>query len=102
MASGLVVHVGRDYTKVFKKIPSIMHEEAIEHLRCCPWATDGALVSLFGDGGLVMRRARKIADMDKPSGEEVLASAAAAETAVREVTEAGGCKCKGTQLCYRE
>ena len=100
MASGL-----RDYMEVFTQIPYVTHDEVIEHLRCCPGATDGALVNLFGDSGLAMRRARKIAELGKPSSEEVLASAAAAETAVREVTEeAGGCKCKckGTRLCYAE
>ena len=91
MASGFVSHVGRDYTKVFTEIPYIMHEEVIKHLRCCPGATDGAIVSLFGDSGLAMKRARKIAELGKPSYEEVVASAVAAESAVREVTEAGGC-----------
>ena len=111
----------RDYAKVFRKISLIMHKNVIDHLRCCPEASDDDLVYFFDGNSLAMRHAightmrhaighamghamrHAIGHAMRhaiPSNEEVVASAAAAELAVREVTEAGGCKCKGTWLCY--
>lgn len=91
---------GRDYKRVLRGIPRIVHDEMIDYFQCVPEAPDSELLFIFRLRS--ERTAKKVAELERPSEEEVATSALKLASAL-EVTKAeGGCKCKGTQLCYRE
>lgn len=91
---------GRDYKLVFREIPRIVHDEMIEYIQCVPETRDYELLFMFRLRS--ERTAKKMVELRRPSEEEVTTSALKLASALEVTKAAGGCKCKGTQLCYRD
>jgi hypothetical protein len=87
---------GRDYKRVLREIPRIVHDEMIEYIQCVPETRDYELLYIFRLRS--ERTATKVAELERPSEEEVATSALKLASALEATKAAGGCECKGTQL----
>ena len=89
---------GRDYKRVLREIPRIVHDEMIEYIQCVPETRDYELRYIFRLRS--ERTAKKVAELERPSEEEVATSALKLASALEATKAAGGCECKGTRVCY--